>query len=66
MQHSDGGEEGRRLGQKEGVAIGKKQGITIGIRQKAIETARNMLNDGVASDLIMKHTGISTQKLESL
>ena len=49
-------------GRNEGIAIGEKRGITKG----KIETARNMLKDGLSADLITKYTGISAQQMKGL
>ena len=65
-RHDDGRNEGRT----EGIAIGEKrgraEGMAIGIQQTQIETARNMLKDGLSADLITKYTGISAQQMKGL
>ena len=53
-RHDDGRNEGRT------------EGIAIGIQQTQIETARNMLKDGLSADLITKYTGISAQQMKGL
>ena len=53
-RHDDGRDEGRT------------EGIAIGIQQTQIETARNMLKDGLSADLITKYTGISAQQISEL
>ena len=54
----------------DGIVIGEKrgrtEGIAIGIQQTQIETARNMLKDGLSVDLITKYTGISAQQISEL
>ena len=54
----------------DGIAIGEKrgraEGIAIGIQQTQIETARNMLKNGLSADLITKCTGISAQQISEL
>ena len=54
----------------DGIAIGEKrgraEGMAIGIQQTQIETARNMLKDGLSADLITKYTGISAQQISEL
>ena len=77
-RHDDGRDEGIAIGKKrgrtEGIAIGEKrgekrgrtEGIAIGIQQTQIETARNMLKDGLSADLITKYTGISAQQISEL
>ena len=62
----EGYEEGIAIGEKKGIAIGEKRGMQQGVQQTRIETARNMLKDGLPSDLIMKYTGISAQNLAKL
>ena len=53
-RHDDGRNEGRT------------EGIAIGIQQTQIETARNMLKNGLSADLITKCTGISAQQISEL
>ena len=53
-RHDDGRDEGRT------------EGIAIGIQQTQIETARNMLKNGLSADLITKCTGISAQQISEL
>ena len=73
-RHDDGRDEGRTegiaIGEKRGVKIGEKrgraEGMAIGIQQTQIETARNMLKDGLSADLITKYTGISAQQISEL
>ena len=50
----------------DGIAIGKKKGRTEGITEGKIETARNMLKNGLSADLITKCTGISAQQISEL
>ena len=73
-RHDDGRNEGRtegiaigeKRGEKRGRAEGRTEGIAIGIQQTQIETARNMLKDGLSADLITKYTGISAQQISEL
>ena len=73
-RHDDGRDEGIAIGEKRGVKIGEKrgrakgmaEGRTKGITEGKIETARNMLKDGLSSDLITKYTGISEQQMKGL
>ena len=46
----------------DGIAIGEKRGRAEG----KIETARNMLKNGLSADLITKCTGISAQQISEL
>ena len=50
----------------DGIAIGEKRGEKRGITKGKIETARNMLKDGLSVDLITKYTGISAQQISEL
>ena len=61
-RHDDGRDEGRT----EGIAIGEKRGRVEGMAAGKIETARNMLKDGLSVDLITKYTGISAQQISEL
>ncbi|MDE6245725.1 MAG: Rpn family recombination-promoting nuclease/putative transposase, partial [Treponemataceae bacterium] len=69
-RHDDGiaiGEKrGEKRGRAEGIAEGRTEGIAIGIQQTQIETARNMLKNGLSADLITKCTGISAQQISEL
>ena len=37
-----------------------------GIREKAIETAKNMLKDNLSIDMISKYTGLDIKEIEKL
>ena len=37
-----------------------------GIHKRAIETARRMLTDGLASDLVAKYSGLSVDEIKAL
>lgn len=54
----------------EGVKIGIEQGITQGeingIIKHQIETAKNMIFDGISDENIIKYSGISPERLEEL
>ena len=47
-------------------AQGISQGISRGYRQKALETARLMKAEPLASDLIAKVTGLTKEEIEKL
>ena len=55
-----------RRGLKKGIAEGITQGITQGSHQKAIETAKNMLNDKLDIQTILKYTGLSIEEIQAL
>ena len=73
-RHDDGRDEGRtegiaigeKRGRTEGIAIGEKRGRAEGMAAGKIETARNMLKNGLSADLITKCTGISAQQISEL
>ena len=65
-RHDDGIAIGEKRGRAEGIAEGRTEGIAIGIQQTQIETARNMLKNGLSADLITKCTGISAQQISEL
>ena len=62
IRETDIYEEGRT----EGIALGIAQGISQGSEQKAIETARNMLNYGDSIEKIVIITGLSLKTVEQL
>jgi predicted transposase/invertase (TIGR01784 family) len=43
-----------------------EQGIEKGLKQKAKETARQMLNDDFPIDSIVKYTGLSEKEIKEL
>ncbi|MCR5225181.1 MAG: hypothetical protein K6C34_03805 [Alphaproteobacteria bacterium] len=47
---------------EEGIEKGKAEGA----QQKAIETAKKMLNDGLSADLVAKYSGLSIAEIEGL
>jgi len=54
--------EGRKEGRMEGKREGKMEGIVEGKR----ETARQMLNDGVTIEKIVKYTGLTEKEVKAL
>ena len=59
-------DDGIAIGEKRGIAEGIAKGRTEGIAEGKIETARNMLKNGLSADLITKCTGISAQQISEL
>ena len=55
-------DDGIAIGEKRGEKRGRAEGMAAG----KIETARNMLKDGLSVDLITKYTGISAQQISEL
>ena len=62
----EGREEGREEGRNEGIAIGEERGISLGAYQKAIETARKLIDLGLPQDQIALVTGLSVEEIEKL
>ena len=62
--------EGKSLGLAEGKSLGLAEGKSLGLaegsRQKAFETARNLLVIGLSIDNIAKATGLTVQEVEAL
>ena len=62
--------EGKSLGLAEGKSLGLAEGKSLGLaegsRQKAFETARNLLVIGLSIDNIAKATGLTVQEVETL
>ena len=58
----DGLAEGRTEGMEEGKVIGLKEGA----KNKAIETAKKMLENKISTDLIVKCTGLSLEEVNKL
>ena len=70
----EGVERGKSLGIAEGMSIGMAEGKSLGIaegkaegsRQKALETAKNLLNFGLSRENIAKATGLSRAEVEAI
>ena len=45
---------------------GLSKGVSQGIQQKAIETAKALLNEDISIDVITRTTGLSTETIEQL
>jgi predicted transposase/invertase (TIGR01784 family) len=54
----------------EGITIGREEGISIGLsqgaHQKAVETAKNLINLGLSQAQIASVTGLSPEEIEKL
>ena len=57
---------GRSEGLEQGLAQGLAQGFSEGSRQKAIETAKNLLALGLSVEDIAQATGLSKEEVESV
>ena len=65
-QFSAGVERGKSLGLAEGKSLGLAEGEVRGSRQKALETARNLLVIGLSIENIAKATGLTILEVETL
>ena len=63
---NDGVREGEAKGYAEGVSEGKAIGISEGEANARLETARNMLADGLSPDIICKYTGLAIEEIQAL
>ena len=66
IRETDIYEEGRTEGIALGISQGISQGIAQGAEQKAIETARNFLNEGLSIEQVARCTGLSMSTVEQL
>ena len=51
---------------EEGIKIGEEKGKQEGMEEKAIETAKKMLEKGFEVDIIMEITGLKKEEVEKL
>ena len=58
--------ECRRDGYEEGISIGLEQGLERGAYQKALETARSMLEDGFPVSTVSKYTSLPLEIVQQL
>ena len=70
MLKQDTYDSGFSAGRNEGIAIGEERGISLGITQgayqKAVETAKNLINLGLPQEQIALATGLSIEEIEKL
>ena len=50
----------------QGLEKGKNEGKTIGMQNAKIETAKNMLSDGLSANQIAKYTGLSLEEIDRI
>ncbi len=50
----------------DGIAIGREEGLLEGFQQKAYETARNMLFDGLSFETVSKYTSLSMEAIQEI
>ena len=53
-------------GYRKGIEKGLQQGFSDGTYQKALETAKNLLEMGFSTDSIIKATGLNLNEIEKL
>ena len=56
--------DAEQRGKKEGYCEGLSDGISQGEHQKAIETAKNMLQKNISVEVISECTGLSLDEIE--
>ena len=59
-------EEERQQGKEEGLAEGLEKGKEEGEHNAKIETAKNMLKDGLPKEVVAKYTGLSVEDVKKL
>ena len=64
--YEEGIEEGRIEGRAEGIEEGRIEGIEEGSKQKAYEIAKNMLEENISIEAIVKFTKLSIEEIEQL
>ena len=55
-----------KKGEKKGIIKGLIEGEAKGEKKKAVESAKEMLADGVSIEKIMKYTGLTIDEIKSL
>ena len=58
--------EERRIAFAEGIEQGIQHGFSKGAYQKALETAKNLIDIGLSAENIAKATGLSREEIEKL
>ena len=58
--------KGISLGREEGISIGLERGVEQGAYQKALETAKNLLEDGFSPEVIAKYTYLPIETIQEL
>ena len=59
-------EKGRQEGIREGIREGVREGIRKGIKEGKLETAKQMLFDGLSVETIAKYTGLTEEEINIL
>ena len=63
---TQGRNEGIAIGEKRGILLGRNEGVSLGAYQKAVETAKKLINLGLPQDQIALVTGLSIEEIEKL
>jgi predicted transposase/invertase (TIGR01784 family) len=58
----EGKEIGIKIGEERGVKLGEKRGVKLG----KLETATELLKNGISMDIVIKSTGLSRKEIEKL
>ena len=58
--------DGRKVGVAEGKSFGLVEGEAHGSRQKALETAKNLLQFGLSREKIAQATGLTQAEVEAI
>ena len=66
MVHNTLIKEGYEQGIEDGISQGMSQGLEQGISSRNIEIAKNLLDNNVSIDVIIKSTGLSKEEVEEL
>lgn len=66
LAEQDAEKRGYNAGIADGVAQGLAQGISQGAEQKAIETAKNFLNENLSIEQVSRCTGLSLETVQKL
>ena len=64
--YEDGEKSGFTKGEKSGFTKGEQSGISKGERKAALDIAKGMQKEHIASDVIAKITGLTLAEVESL
>ena len=56
----------KEIAMAEGLEKGKAEGLTEGEKKKAIESAKEMLADGISIEKIAKYTGLTIAEIKTL
>ena len=64
--YRDGLSQGKAEGFSQGKVEGKAEGISEGKNERNIEIAKNMLNEGIDINIIIKCTGLTNEDINAL